>query len=112
MAVWRPYPEPVDRSPDQVARPFSKIVAAGFGKLEKREGHDGADRVATDVLSPSVAAAVSKEPRHWAYRAAHRARYGVCSADRLHYRCRPSVSVLEVLESDESFVIQGWWPDS
>ena len=22
------------------------------------------------------------------------------------------VSVLEVLESDESFVIQGWWPDS
>jgi amidase len=23
-----------------------------------------------------------------------------------------SVSVLEVLESDESFVIQGWWPDS
>src|SRR6267142_1139155 len=44
-----------------------KIVAAGFGKLEKRGGHDGADRVATDVLSPSVAAAVSKEPRHWAY---------------------------------------------
>src|SRR5258708_1776678 len=36
-----------------------KIVAAGFGKLEKRGGHDGADRVATDVLSPSVAAAVS-----------------------------------------------------
>src|SRR6476661_3089353 len=46
-----------------------KIVAAGFGKLEKRGGHDGADRVATDILSPSVAAAVSKEPRHWAYRA-------------------------------------------
>src|ERR1700758_3941817 len=46
-----------------------KIVAAGFGKLEKRGGHDGADRVATDVLPPSVAAAVSKEPRHWAYRA-------------------------------------------
>src|SRR5258708_10857542 len=44
-----------------------KIVAAGCGKLEKRGGHDGADRVATDVLSPSVAAAVSKEPRHWAY---------------------------------------------
>src|SRR4029450_1627588 len=44
-----------------------KIVAAGFGKLEKRGGHDGADRVATDVLSPGVAAAVSKEPRHWAY---------------------------------------------
>ena len=30
-----------------------KIVAAGFGKLEKRGSHDGADRVATDVLSPS-----------------------------------------------------------
>jgi hypothetical protein len=24
----------------------------------------------------------------------------------------PLVSVLEVLESDESFMIQGWWPDS
>ena len=46
-----------------------KIVAAGFGKLEKPGGHDGADRVATDVLSPSVAAAVSKEPRHWVHRA-------------------------------------------
>src|ERR1700751_1240029 len=46
-----------------------KIVAAGLGKLEKRGGHDGADRVATDVLSPSVATAVSKEPRHWARRA-------------------------------------------
>src|SRR2546423_8123532 len=46
-----------------------KIVAAGFGKLEKRGGHDGADRVATDVLSPSVAAAVAKEPRHRVYRA-------------------------------------------
>src|SRR4051794_26511277 len=46
-----------------------KIVAAGFGKLEKRGGHDDADRVATDVLSPSVAAAVSKEPRHGVYRA-------------------------------------------
>src|SRR2546430_13936055 len=45
-----------------------KIVAAGFGKLEKRGGHDGADRVATDGLSPSVAAAVSKERLHWAYR--------------------------------------------
>ena len=45
-----------------------KIVAAGFGKLEKRGDH-GADRVATDVLSPTVAAAVSKEPRDWAYRA-------------------------------------------
>jgi hypothetical protein len=46
-----------------------KIVAAGFGKLEKRGGHDDADRVAADVLSPSVAAAVSKEPRHRVYRA-------------------------------------------
>src|SRR5258708_2349853 len=81
-----------------------KIVAAGFGKLEKRGGHDGADRVATDVLSPSVAAAVSKEPRHWAYRlrAAHRARYRVCPADRLHYRCRPSAlpSPRAVLSTD------------
>ena len=41
-----------------------KIVAAGFGKREKRGGHDGADRVATDVLSPGVAAAVSKEAGH------------------------------------------------
>jgi hypothetical protein len=32
-------------------------------------------------------------------------RYFGRSPDRL-------VSVLEVLESDESFVIQGWWPDS
>ena len=46
-----------------------KIVAARFGKLEKLGGHDSADRMATDILSPSVAAAVSKEPRHWSYRA-------------------------------------------
>ena len=46
-----------------------KIVATGFGKREKRGGHDGADRVATDILSPSVAAAVSKEARHGVYRA-------------------------------------------
>ena len=46
-----------------------KIVAAGFGKREKRGGHDGADRVATDVLSPGVAAAVSKEAGHGVYRA-------------------------------------------
>jgi hypothetical protein len=46
-----------------------KIVATGFGKREKRGGHDGADRVATDVLSPSVAAAVAKEARHRVYRA-------------------------------------------
>ena len=44
-----------------------KIVAAGFGKREKRGGHDGADRVATDVLSPGVAAAVSKEAGHGVY---------------------------------------------
>ena len=46
-----------------------KIVATGFGKREKRGGHDDADRVATDILSPSVAAAVSKEARHGVYRA-------------------------------------------
>src|SRR2546427_4335860 len=46
-----------------------KIVAAGFGKLEKRRGHDGADRVAADVLSPRIAAAVAKEPRHGIHRA-------------------------------------------
>ena len=45
-----------------------KIVAAGFGKFEKRLGHDGADRVAADVLWPGVAAAVAKEARHRAYR--------------------------------------------
>jgi hypothetical protein len=31
-----------------------KIVAARFGKLEKRGGHDGADRVAINVLSPGL----------------------------------------------------------
>src|SRR6266571_1318278 len=46
-----------------------KIVAAGFGKLEKGSGHDGANRVAADVLPPRVAAAVAKEPRHWFDRA-------------------------------------------
>ena len=46
-----------------------KIVATGFGKREKRGGHDGADRMAADVLSPSVAAAVPKEARHGVYRA-------------------------------------------
>ena len=46
-----------------------KIVATGFGKREKLGGHDGADRMAADVLSPSVAAAVSKEARHGVYRA-------------------------------------------
>ena len=42
-----------------------KILAARFGNLEKRRGHDGADRVATNVLSPSVAAAVSKKNPSW-----------------------------------------------
>jgi hypothetical protein len=46
-----------------------KIIAAGFRKLEKRGGHDGADSVTADVLSSSVAAAVSKEPRHGVHRA-------------------------------------------
>ena len=32
-----------------------QIVAAGFEKREKRSGHDGADRVAPDVLLPGVA---------------------------------------------------------
>ncbi len=45
-----------------------KIIAAGFGELEKRDGHDDACSVATDVLGSSVAAAVSKEPRHWVHR--------------------------------------------
>jgi hypothetical protein len=39
-----------------------EIIAAGFGKLEKRGGHDDADRVAADVFSTGVAAAVTKEP--------------------------------------------------
>src|SRR5262249_19891381 len=46
-----------------------KVVAAGSRKLEKPRGHDGADRVAADVLSPRIAAAVAKEPRHGIYRA-------------------------------------------
>ena len=41
-----------------------KIIATGLGKLEKRSSHDGADSVTPDVLSASVAATVSKEPRH------------------------------------------------
>jgi hypothetical protein len=41
-----------------------KIIAARLGKLEKRGSHDGADRVTADILLASVAAAVSKEPRH------------------------------------------------
>jgi hypothetical protein len=60
-------PMPSKRTGSAIPASASKIVAAGFGELKKRRGHDGADRVATDVLSPSVAAAVSKEPRHWGY---------------------------------------------
>ena len=86
-----------------------KIVAARFGKLEKRGGHDGADRVATDVLSPSVAAAVSKKSRHGFYRAdikpvtEHVTGCAPPTASItavvpphacLHYRCRPSAAVL------------------
>src|SRR5262249_41362747 len=37
------------------------------GKLQKTSGNDDATRVATDALSPSVAAAVPKESRHWFY---------------------------------------------
>jgi hypothetical protein len=35
-----------------------------FGKIEKRGSHHDANRVATNVLSPSVAAAVPIKPRH------------------------------------------------
>ena len=40
-----------------------KIIAAGFGKLEKLGSHNGADRVAADVFSIGVAATMTKEPR-------------------------------------------------
>jgi hypothetical protein len=40
-----------------------KIIATGFGKLEKCRTHDGADRVAADVFSIGVAATVTKEAR-------------------------------------------------
>src|SRR5215469_13344258 len=46
-----------------------KVIAAGFGKLEKRFGHDGTDTVTADVLSAGVTAAVSIEPSHWVKRA-------------------------------------------
>ena len=39
-----------------------EIIAAGSGKLEKRGGHDDADRVAADVFSTGVAAASRKNP--------------------------------------------------
>jgi len=35
-----------------------QIIAARFGKFQNRRSHDGADRMTTHVLSPSVAAAV------------------------------------------------------
>jgi len=41
-----------------------KIVAARFGEFEKSRGHQRADRVATNVLTTSVAAAVPIETRH------------------------------------------------
>ena len=44
-----------------------KIVAARFREREKSGGHDGAHRVAADVLRTGIAAAVSKEPRHRSY---------------------------------------------
>ena len=46
-----------------------KIIAARFGKLEKRGGHDGADRVVAGVFATGVAAAVTKEPRLGLHRA-------------------------------------------
>ena len=46
-----------------------KIVATGFGELEKRRSHHDADRVTSDVLSARVAATIPKEPRHRVYRA-------------------------------------------
>ena len=62
--VTRPQPWEAD-----FGRRGRKIVAAGFGKFEKRIGHDGADTVTADVLSAGVAAAVSIEPGHGADRA-------------------------------------------
>src|SRR5271165_5595496 len=40
-----------------------KIIAAGFGKLEKLGSHDDADRVAANVFWTGVAATVTKEAR-------------------------------------------------
>ena len=81
--------------PDNLGRTGSsraRIVAARFGKREKRGGHDGADRVATDVLSPRVAAAIEKNPvmgviDQMPSRSTSPLR--VRSAHRLHYRCYP-----------------------
>jgi len=41
-----------------------KIVAVRFGKIEKRGGHHDANRVVTNVLASSVAAAVPIKPYH------------------------------------------------
>ena len=46
-----------------------KIIAAGFGELEKRLGHDGTDTMTADVPSAGVAAAVPIEPSHGVNRA-------------------------------------------
>ena len=41
-----------------------KVIAAGSGKLEELNSHDGADSMAADVFSTRIAAAVSEEPCH------------------------------------------------
>ena len=41
-----------------------KIIAARFGKFQKRRSHDGTDRMTTHVLSPGVAAAVPIKSCH------------------------------------------------
>src|SRR5580693_6249081 len=41
-----------------------EIIAAGLRILEKSRGHDGAHRVAADILAAGVAAAVAKKARH------------------------------------------------
>jgi hypothetical protein len=46
-----------------------KIIAARFGKLEKRGGHDNADGVTADILGPRFTAAVAEKACHRLYRA-------------------------------------------
>ena len=41
-----------------------KIIAARFGKFEKRRSHNGTDRVTANVLSPGVAAAIPIKSCH------------------------------------------------
>src|SRR5882672_6668903 len=41
-----------------------EIIAGGLRILKKSRGHDGAHRVAADVLAAGVAAAVAKKTRH------------------------------------------------